>query len=138
MWCSGSLPTSSLCDAVQRVSVHQAEHGHRHFTTRRTGLSVNEGSHATLLDKKKLESQLGQALVPEVVDIPRDASSDASGEANIHLPGYLAVLGKARAASFPRAAMARRSWPSRRAVRREGAGRSPEGARSFPLFGALG
>ena len=89
MWCSESLPTSSLCDAVQRVSVPQAEHGQRHFTTRRTGLSVNEGSHPTLLDKKKLESQLGQALVPEVVDIPRDASSDASGEANIHLPGYL-------------------------------------------------
>ena len=50
----------------------------------------------------------------------------------------LAVLGKARAASFPSAALARRSGPSRRAVRREGARRSPKGARSLPLFGALG
>ena len=49
---------------------------------------MDEGSQATLLDKKKLESQLGQALVPEFVDIPRDASSDAYEGANIHLPGY--------------------------------------------------
>ncbi|SRR6266566_1673885 len=53
------------------------------------GIQLHQGSHAAVLDAKKLELLAGEPIVPEITDIAGDGDSDEDEESGIHEPGYL-------------------------------------------------
>ena len=56
---------------------------------KKVGIQLHQGSHAKLLDPKKLKELAGEAIVPEISKIAGGAGSDDDEEASIHSPGYL-------------------------------------------------
>jgi hypothetical protein len=55
----------------------------------KVGIQLHQGSHAAVLDPKKLEYLAGQPIVPDIYDIGGGSGSDELEEAQIHEPGYL-------------------------------------------------
>jgi hypothetical protein len=58
----------------------------------KTKVQLHQGSHAAVLDPKKLEMMAGESIAPEIVDVPAGAGSDEFEQANIHSPGYLSKI----------------------------------------------
>ena len=54
-----------------------------------TGIQLHQGSHAAVLDRKKLNEMAGEEIIPEITDVAGDGESDEYEESHIHEPGYL-------------------------------------------------
>jgi hypothetical protein len=53
------------------------------------GLQLHQGSHATVLDKAKLEALAGKPIIPDITDSDGAGDSDDYELSTIHEPGYL-------------------------------------------------
>jgi hypothetical protein len=53
------------------------------------GIQLHQGSHATVLDAKKLNEMAGETIVPDISVIAGDGESDDLEDSGIHEPGYL-------------------------------------------------
>ncbi len=59
----------------------------------RVGIQLHQGSHAAVLDAKKLDQLAGKPIMPEITDIAGDGDSDEYEDSGIHEPGYLNKVG---------------------------------------------
>ena len=57
------------------------------------GLQLHQGSHATVLDKDKLEALAGKPIVPDITDSDGAGDTDDYELSTIHEPGYLNRVG---------------------------------------------
>jgi hypothetical protein len=57
------------------------------------GLQLHQGSHATVLDKAKLETLAGKPIVPDITDTDGASDTDDYELSTIHEPGYLSRVG---------------------------------------------
>lgn len=55
----------------------------------KTGIQLHQGSHAEVLDRKKMNEMAGEEIIPEITDTAGDGESDEYEESHIHEPGYL-------------------------------------------------